>query len=302
MKIIFMGTPDFAVASLQKLVEAGKNVVAVITAMDKPAGRGKKLKASAVKEYAISQDIDVLQPKNLKHPDFIENLRTYQADVQIVVAFRMLPAVVFEMPPLGTINLHGSLLPDYRGAAPINWAVINGEKETGVTTFFIQQQIDTGKIIFQESILVGPDDNVGLVHDKLMSLGAGLVLKTIEALESGEVPQIAQDDSKAIHAAPKIYKDDCKVDWSKNARKVHDFIRGLSPYPSAFTFIGENRIKLFESQITNEMVAANDPFLLTDNKTYLKLACKDYYIEILELQAAGKRKTKTKDFLSGNQL
>lgn len=294
-----MGTPDFAVASLQTLVENGCEVVGVITATDKPAGRGNKLRASAVKEYALSQGLTVLQPPNLKSKKFLKTLEALKADIQVVVAFRMLPAVVFDMPPMGTFNLHASLLPQYRGAAPINWAVINGEKESGVTTFFIEQQIDTGKIIFQEKVPIGEEMSAGDLHDELMKIGAGLVLKTVKALESGDYPQIDQVLAEEMKDAPKIYKETCAIDWEKTTEEVYNQIRGLSPYPAAFTFINEERFKIFKTEKLKHHHNVAVGSFITDHKTFLNVATKDGFLSIKELQMAGKRKMLIEDFLKG---
>lgn len=249
LRIIYMGTPDFAVPSLEILVENGWNVVAVITAPDKPKGRGQKLIPSPVKAAALKHEIPVLQPTNLKSPEFIEELKGYRADVQVVVAFRMLPEVVWNMPPRGTFNLHASLLPDYRGAAPINWAIINGEEETGVTTFFLKHEIDTGSIIYQEKEPILPQDNIGSLYEKLMARGSKLVLKTIEAIDKGDVDTYGQDEAKALHHAPKIFKETCEIDWSKPARSIHNLVRGLSPYPAAWTTLQDKSCKIFATEI-----------------------------------------------------
>ncbi len=294
-----MGTPDFAVRTLEVLVENNCNVVGVITATDKPAGRGNKLKASAVKKYALSKNLKVLQPKNLKSKKFNKELAALGADLQVVVAFRMLPAVVFDMPPKGTINLHASLLPDYRGAAPINWAVINGEKKSGITTFFIEQQIDTGKIIFQEEVDITEEMSAGDLHDVLMEKGAHLVLKTVQAIEAGDYPQVPQKVVEEDKAAPKIYKEDCEINWAQATNKVYDFVRGLSPYPAAYTNLDEYRFKIYKA--TKELAKHNIEAgkYITDNKSYLKVATQDGFLNILELQLAGKRKMEVSDFLRG---
>jgi methionyl-tRNA formyltransferase len=301
MRIVFMGTPDFAVESLRALVEGGKNVVAVITAPDKPAGRGQKIHETAVKKYAVSMGIPVLQPPKLKNPDFLAELASYEADLQVVVAFRMLPEVVWSMPTKGTFNLHGSLLPQYRGAAPINWAIINGEKETGVTTFLIEKEIDTGKIIFSEKIAIDANENAGTIHDKLMVLGGELVLKTANAIEKGEYPQVNQDDSQVLKSAPKIFKEDCEINWNKSAEEIHNFIRGMSPYPTAWTTLVEKTLKVFESEIAESFEINNEKTdgVSSDSKTYLQFKCKDGAINILELQLEGKRRMNVKDFLAG---
>jgi len=300
MKIVFMGTPDFAVASLRLLVESGKEVVAVITAPDKPSGRGLLMNETPVKKYAVSKGIPVLQPEKLKSPDFLEQLRSYQADLQIVVAFRMLPEVVWHMPRLGTFNLHGSLLPQYRGAAPINWAVINGETETGVTTFFLQQEIDTGNVIFAEKTPILPEDNAGTIHDKLMEIGSGLVVKTVEAIAAGNYPQIPQNMSADLKSAPKIFKETCQIDWNLSAESIHNFVRGLSPYPAAWTILNDKTFKIYLTEIGE---IANDTTEIgsfkTDGKTYLDFRSADNWIKIKELQLEGKKRMGIEEFLRG---
>lgn len=300
MKIVFMGTPDFAVESLKALVKSGKEVVAVITAPDKPSGRGLVMNETPVKKYAVSQGIPVLQPEKLKKPEFLEELRSYQADLQIVVAFRMLPEVVWNMPRLGTFNLHGSLLPQYRGAAPINWAVINGETETGVTTFFLQQEIDTGNVIFAEKMPILPEDNAGTIHDKLMEIGANLVVKTAEAIEAGNYPQIPQDMSAELKSAPKIFKETCQINWNLSAEKIHNFVRGLSPYPAAWTLLNGKTCKIYKTEISE--IADDETEIgnfTTDGKTYLDFRCVDKWIKIKELQLEGKKRMGIEEFLRG---
>ena len=300
MKIVFMGTPDFAVASLQKLVENNCEVVAVITAPDKPSGRGLQMSETPVKKYAVSKNIPVLQPEKLKNPAFLEQLRSYQADLQVVVAFRMLPEVVWNMPTIGTFNLHGSLLPQYRGAAPINWAVINGDTETGVTTFFIQQEIDTGNIIFAEKEPILSEDNAGTVHDKLMERGANLVLKTVRAIENGSYPQISQQMGITLKPAPKIFKETCQINWNQPAEKVHNFVRGLSPYPSAWTILAEKTCKIYASEI-GDFAEENSEIgsFKTDGKTFLAFRCADKWLIIKELQLEGKKRMSVEEFLRG---
>lgn len=298
-----MGTPDFAVTSLSKLVENGQNVVAVVTSVDKPSGRGLAMSTSAVKKYAISKNIPVLQPEKLKSPEFLAELASYRADLQIVVAFRMLPEVVWNMPPKGTFNLHGSLLPQYRGAAPINWAIINGEKETGVTTFFLQHEIDTGSIIFQEKLPIGFEENVGDIYEKLMHLGADLVLKTVKAIESGVYPQEPQIQSVELHHAPKIFKETCEIDWNKSALEIYNFVRGLSPYPAAWINFDGKFTKIFKVAIA-EIEIENYPSLLFASDLYLdkkQLIFKtgNGYISILELQQEGKKRMGIEEFLRG---
>lgn len=303
-----MGTPDFAVASLDILVKNNYSIVGVITAADKPAGRGQQLQQSAVKQYALKHNLPILQPEKLKDPQFLKQLADLKADLQIVVAFRMLPEVVWSMPRLGTFNLHGSLLPQYRGAAPINRAVMNGEKETGVSTFFLQQEIDTGKIIFQEKTSVGENESAGEVHDRLMIIGANLVLKTVRAIEKNDYPQM--DQSELIHPAieiknaPKIFKDDCKIDWNKTADVIHNHIRGLSPYPAAFTsFISPTGqhypVKFFRSKKEKTNVFHPLKSIVSESKDQLKIAVTDGYIIVEELQLAGKKKMGIQEFLRG---
>ncbi|QNN40508.1 methionyl-tRNA formyltransferase [Pedobacter roseus] len=302
MKIVFMGTPDFAVASLDALVQANFDVVAVVTAPDKPAGRGQKLNESAVKKYAVEKGIPVLQPEKLKNPEFIEELKSYQADLQVVVAFRMLPVVVWNMPAKGTINLHGSLLPQYRGAAPINHAIINGEKESGVTTFFLKEEIDTGDIIMSDSVAIANDETAGDLHDKLMSVGAQLLVKTLHAIEAGEVTEQPQPQSDDLKHAPKIFKEDCKIDWNNSAQQIHNLIRGLSPYPTAFTALNDKNLKVFKAEIEDKEPGIAAGGFLTDGKTYLKFAAKDGFIKLLDIQYEGKKRMLIEDFLRGMRL
>lgn len=302
MRIIFMGTPDFAVASLDAMVSAGFNIVGVVTAPDKPAGRGLQLQQSAVKQFAVSHGLTVLQPEKLKHPDFITQLQALKADVQIVVAFRMLPEVVWNMPPMGTINLHGSLLPQYRGAAPINWAVINGEKETGVTTFKLKHEIDTGNILLQDRFSIGPDETAGEVHDRMKIIGANLLVKTIQQLEQGSLKEQAQDEiigSTSIKHAPKIFTETCKIDWHKSVTEIHNLIRGLSPYPGALTSLDGKVLKIFGSKKIAQPVQDIPGTMQTDGKTYLRFSCADGYIDVLNLQLEGKKRMNTTDFLRG---
>jgi methionyl-tRNA formyltransferase len=321
-RIIFMGTPEFAVASLDALVKAGYNVVGVITAPDKPAGRGMKLTESAVKKYATEHDLFVLQPEKLKNPTFLKELIALRADLQIVVAFRMLPEAVWKMPTMGTVNVHGSLLPQYRGAAPINWAVINGEQETGVTTFKLKHEIDTGDILLQESFPIGEDETAGEVHDRMKEIGAQLLVRTVEGLVNGtleEKPQsefesgkwkvesgnTAPDSSLITHHsslrhAPKLFTDTCKIDFTKTVDEVHNLIRGLSPFPGAFTMFNEKMMKIYRSK---KEITTNPPqqtgVVETDGKTFLKFACSNGYIHVLELQLEGKKKMLVEDFLRG---
>lgn len=299
MRIIFMGTPDFAVPSLKILLKNDFEVVAVITATDKMGGRGKnKLIQSAVKQFAVENELKVLQPKNLKAPEFVEELRSLKADLQVVVAFRMLPEAVWNMPPLGTINLHGSLLPKYRGAAPINWAVINGEKETGVTTFLLQHEIDTGDLLLQKSIPIGENETAGEVYNRLMEIGAGVLFNTVKLLESGEYTPQAQDTTQATKA-PKIFHDTCEIDFSRNTEAIHNLIRGLSPYPTAWTILDEKKLKVFKTQkeiCAHEYAAGT---FVTDNKSFLKVSTLDGFVHLLELQLAGKKRMEVKPFLNG---
>jgi methionyl-tRNA formyltransferase len=310
LRIVFMGTPHFAVPSLDILVQNNYNVVGVITAPDKPAGRGQQLHQSTVKKYAVENGLRILQPEKLKNPEFIAELKSLDANLFIVVAFRMLPEIVWQMPEYGTFNLHASLLPQYRGAAPINWAVINGERETGVTTFFLQHEIDTGNIILQEKIKIEDEDNAGTVHDKLMNVGSGLVLKTVQAIEEDNViesPQSTVDRPQLKHA-PKIYKETCLIDWHTSALKIHNLIRGLSPYPSAFTHLDGKVLKIFAARISpiNSREAVDSGLLSmdlsTDNKTYFSIKCFDAWLDILELQLEGKKRMKVDEFLRGHKF
>lgn len=311
LRIIFMGTPEFAVASLDILIKNKYNIVAVITVPDKPAGRGQQLQQSAVKKYALENGLPLLQPEKLKAESFLEQLRALQADLQIVVAFRMLPEAVWSMPRLGTFNLHGSLLPQYRGAAPINRAVMNGEKETGVTTFFLQQEIDTGKIIFRERTPVGENETAGDVHDRLMHIGAALVLKTVQAIENNDYPQVEQSEyiargEKEQHA-PKIFREDCRIDWQQPAAAVHNMIRGLSPYPAAFTELlpaggTPHILKIYKTEKEPASHALGAGSVLSDSRTFIKIAVKDGFIIIRELQLAGKKRMTAAEFLRGFPL
>ena len=317
LRIVFLGTPDFAVASLDALVQAGCNIVGVVTAPDKPAGRGMKLTESAVKKYALSKGLNVLQPEKLKNPIFLEELKALRADVQVVVAFRMLPVVVWDMPPMGTINVHGSLLPQYRGAAPINWAVINGEKVTGVTTFKLQHAIDTGDILLQTPIPIGENETAGELHDRMMLIGAETLVKTIKGLLDGSVVAKSQEVSYQLSVnsnqsqetspiqlkhAPKIFTESCQIDWNESATNIHNKIRGLSPYPAAFAFINEKKLKIFActKEIVNHKIYTG--FADTDYKSYLKFACKDGYIYVTDLQLEGKKRMPVEEFLRGFRL
>lgn len=302
LNIIFMGTPEFAVESLRILVENGKHIVAVITAPDKPQGRGRKLAASAVKEYAISAGLPVLQPSNLKSPEFLDILSSYKADLQVVVAFRMLPEAVWNMPRLGTFNLHASLLPQYRGAAPIHWAIIHGEKKTGVTTFFLQHEIDTGKIIFQEEEEIKPDDTVGDLYERLMQKGARLVLKTVAAVENGSYPQEVQKEDRELIPAPKIFRETCEINWHQKVSKVHDFVRGLSPFPGAWTKIGEATVKILKAHPSKKTASPGVGEWKSDQETFLHFGTEDGVLVIDELQWEGKKRMKIIDFFRGNTL
>jgi len=303
-RIAFMGTPDFAVASLKALVENGYNIVAVITAPDKPAGRGMQLKASAVKEYALSQQLPLLQPDKLKNPDFLESLKALQIDLQIVVAFRMLPEIVWNMPPMGTVNVHASLLPQYRGAAPINWAIINGETETGVTTFRLKHEIDTGNILLQEKVAILPEDNIGTLYGKLMEKGAALLLKTVDGLINNTISEMPQPESSVeLKHAPKIFKEDCQIYWKKkDVESIHNLIRGLSPFPAAFTFLADKQLKIFGSRFEKAITNAEAGTYDSDGKTYLRFAGTDGWLYALDLQYEGKKRMKVEDFLRGFRL
>lgn len=309
LRIVYMGTPDFAVESLRALVEGGYNIVGVITMPDKPMGRhGSVLQASPVKQYAVSQGLPVLQPEKLKDEAFLAELRALQADLQIVVAFRMLPEVVWNMPRLGTFNLHASLLPQYRGAAPINWSVINGDTETGVTTFFLTHEIDTGKIIRQKRLPIADTDDVGTVHDALMTMGAGLVLETVDLILEGDVDAIPQEafykDISELRPAPKIFKDTCRIDWQQPVKKIYDFIRGLSPYPAAWTEIVSpegvrTALKIYQTEKRLETHQLPVGTICTDKKTYIDIAVEDGYLRLLAIQLAGKKRLPVSDFLNG---
>ena len=311
LRIVYMGTPNFAVESLRAVVEGGYNVVGVITMPDKPVGRhGSVLQASPVKEYALSQNLPVLQPEKLKDETFLDELRALKADLQIVVAFRMLPEVVWDMPRFGTFNLHASLLPQYRGAAPINWAVINGDTETGVTTFFLTHEIDTGKIIRQKHLPIADTDNVGTVHDALMAIGAGLVTETVDLLLAGKVDAIPQEefikDVIELRPAPKIFKDTCRIDWNQPSKRIYDFIRGLSPYPAAWTELvasdgSRQALKVYQAEKRPASHNQAIGVILTDAKSYIDIAVEDGYIRLLDLQLAGKKRMGVKDFLNGNR-
>ena len=333
LRIVFMGTPEFAVASLDALVKAGYNIVVVVTAPDKPSGRGMKMNVGAVKKYAVEHNLKVLQPEKLKNPEFLERLKLLNADLQIVVAFRMLPEAVWNMPRMGSVNLHGSLLPQYRGAAPINWAVINGEKETGVTTFKLKNEIDTGDILLQESFPIGENETAGEVHDKMKEIGAQVLLKTVQGLADGslkEKPQLSIVKSEIpkelsefepslspltthpspLKHAPKIFTETCKIDFTKTTEVVHNLIRGLSPFPGAFTTLDGKMLKIYSSEKESSLSGQTETPAVagqtvrpgeykTDGKTFLKFACTNGYIHVKELQLEGKKKMSTEDFLRG---
>jgi methionyl-tRNA formyltransferase len=316
LRIVFMGTPEFAVASLDALVKAGYTIAGVVTAPDKPAGRGMQLQQSAVKKYAVDHNLKVLQPEKLKNPEFLAGLKSLQADLQIVVAFRMLPEVVWSMPPKGTINLHGSLLPQYRGAAPINWAVINGEKETGVTTFKLKHEIDTGDILLQESFPIGENETAGEVHDKMKEIGAQVLVKTVKGLVDGSLKENPQSsvvnpessgtdsrltthDSQTLKHAPKIHTDTCRINWSQPVEQVFNLVRGLSPYPAAFIIMNEKMLKIYKAKKEATVPTHQEGEYETDGKTFLKFSCTNGYLHLLEIQLEGKKKMSVEEFLRG---
>lgn len=311
LRIVFMGTPDFAVESLRILVEGGYNVVGVITMPDKPSGRGHKLQHSAVKKYALEQNLPLLQPEKLKDEQFLTNLRQWNADLQIVVAFRMLPEIVWNMPHLGTFNLHASLLPQYRGAAPINWAIMNGDKETGATTFFLTHEIDTGRIILQKKICINEDDNAGKIHDELMVMGAQLVKETVDMIINGEVESIDQAqfviDASILKPAPKIFKETCRINWNNSAESIYNHIRGLSPYPTAWTelYSTTNKdalsIKIYSANFIHTDVQLQSPIgsIITDGKSYLHVVCPDGLLVVENIQFPGKRSMAIEELLRG---
>lgn len=302
LRIIFMGSPEFAVPSLDVLAEHKFNVVAVVTAPDKPRGRGQKITCSPVKECALRHNIPVLQPPNLKSPAFIEELKNYNANLHVVVAFRMLPEVVWAMPKFGTFNLHASLLPQYRGAAPINWAIINGEKETGVTTFFLKHEIDTGSILFQEKEPIYDTDDAGSLYERLKTKGAALVLKTVLAIQSGNYPVTPQDETIPVKHAPKIFRETCRINWNQPTGNVLNFIRGLSPYPGAWTIFNNNVYKINKAVPAASGALLQPGMWLTDNKTYLSCATATGYLNITELQPEGKKRMTIHEFFRGNKL
>ena len=309
LKIVYMGTPDFAVEPLRCLVEGGYNVVGVITMPDKPAGRGHKIQYSPVKQYALEHNLPLLQPEKLKDEAFIEALRAWKADLQIVVAFRMLPEVVWAMPPLGTFNLHASLLPQYRGAAPINWAVINGDTETGITTFFLKHEIDTGEVIQQVRIPIADTDDVGIVHDKLMVLGGKLVVETVDAILAGTVHSVPQETliTEELRPAPKIFKDTCRIRWDQPVKRVYDFVRGLSPYPAAWTELRKpdgsvETLKIFQVAKIEQAHQLPIGTIRTDGKTYLRVAVLGGFIDVLSLQLPGKKRLPVAELLRGYHI
>jgi methionyl-tRNA formyltransferase len=303
LRIVFMGTPEFAVASLNALLQAGCNIVGVITAPDRPAGRGLKLTQSAVKKYAEEKGLHTLQPEKLKNPQFLEELHLLQADLQIVVAFRMLPELVWNMPPMGTINLHGSLLPQYRGAAPINWAIINGEKQTGVTTFKLQHQIDTGDILLQKPIDISENETAGELHDEMKEVGAALLVKTVAGLSNGSIQEQPQQlaDGEVKHAS-KIFTETCKIDWNKPSSEIHNLVRGLSPFPGAIAQLNNKILKIYCSKVEINSSPGQPGSVHTDHKSYLKFATSDGYIHVLDLQLEGKKRMMVEDFLRGYKL
>ncbi|MEM7372195.1 MAG: methionyl-tRNA formyltransferase [Bacteroidota bacterium] len=301
MRIVFMGTPEFAIPSLDILRKAGYDIVGVVTAPDRPSGRGQKLRPSAIKSYAVEHQIPVLQPVKLRDPEFLSALKALQPDLAVVVAFRMLPKLVWRIPGIGTLNLHAALLPDYRGAAPINWVLINGESQTGVSTFMIDEKIDTGGILLQQTVEIPDNWTAGDLHDCLMQEGARLVLKTVEGLETQTIQPVAQDHSQFFHPAPKIYKEDCKINWNRPAGELYHFIRGLSPYPTAWTHLNGNMFKLFRASRLLDRVGDASPgqISITNSPVQFRVACKDYWLSIEEVQLAGKKRMTTVDFLRG---
>jgi methionyl-tRNA formyltransferase len=303
LRIIFMGTPEFAVASLEALLTSGANVVGVVTAPDKPAGRGMQLQQSAVKKYALNKHLHILQPEKLKDPLYIEEIKRLHADLQVVVAFRMLPEMVWSMPPLGTVNVHGSLLPQYRGAAPINWAIINGESYTGITTFKLKHEIDTGNILMAEKIEIGPDENAGELHDRMKIKGAALLVKTLKNISEQKLHETPQEQMASpaimIRHAPKIFTSTCLIDWTNPLDQIFNLIRGLSPHPGAFTYLDEKKVKIFKAEKIYSSPEHEPGKYDTDAKTYLHFACRDGYIKVSELQIEGKKKLQIKEFLKG---
>jgi methionyl-tRNA formyltransferase len=312
LRIVFMGTPEFAVESLRALVEGGYQVAGVVTMPDKPVGKHHSvLQASPVKEYALSQHLPVLQPEKLKDPEFLEQLSVWKADLQIVVAFRMLPEVVWNMPPLGTFNLHASLLPQYRGAAPINWAIINGEKETGITTFFLTHEIDTGNVIYRERIPIEETDNAGTLHDRLMHLGAQWVVRTVDAVAGNTIHAVKQEqlsgDGQALKPAPKIFRETCRIDWNRSVEEIYNFIRGLSPYPAAWTELTTGKgeilnLKIVESEKIIRSHELPVGIIVTDGKKYLDVSAQDGFVRLRNIRPAGKKQMMVEEFLRGFSL
>jgi methionyl-tRNA formyltransferase len=301
MRIVFLGTPDFSVPSLDAIIKAGHEVAAVVTMPDKPAGRGMQMQESAVKKYAVANNIKVLQPVKLKDPAFITELQSLNADLQVVIAFRMLPQIVWQMPKYGTLNLHASLLPSYRGAAPINWAIINGETKTGVSTFFLKHEIDTGNVLLKSEVDITPTMNAGELHDLLMNLGAQTIVESLQLIEEGNTQGTPQGDDNG-KIAPKIFKEHCLINWDTEAHKIYNLIRGLSPYPTAFTLFENKILKVYEAK--TEIVSHTEPIgkWISDNKTFLKVACKNGFIHLLTIQLEGKKKMNVTDFLRGNKI
>jgi methionyl-tRNA formyltransferase len=301
LRIIFFGTPDFAVASLDALVTAGANIIAVVTAPDKPAGRGMQLQASAIKQYAIAKGLPVLQPEKMKSPSFLEELKDLNADLQVVVAFRMMPEVVWNMPPMCTINVHGSLLPQYRGAAPINWAIINGETGTGVTTFKLKHEIDTGDILLQQKVPILPEDNAGTLHNKLMKAGADLLVTTVKGIADGTLREISQRDVAVneLKHAPKLFNEHLLINWDKPVSEIHNFIRGLSPYPAAYTLLNGKQLKIYTSHFQQDTLSVASGTHDTDHATFLRFAGADGWLYVDELQLEGKKRMNVVDFLRG---
>ncbi len=306
MKIVFMGTPQFAVPSLEEVLQSGSNIVGVVTAPDKPAGRGQKLSESPVKKFAVANGLKVLQPSNLKDPQFLEELKALHADLQVVVAFRMLPEEVWNMPSRGTINLHASLLPQYRGAAPINWVLINGEKESGVTTFFLKHEIDTGNILFTEKVTLTGHETAGELHDRLMNKGPLLLVKTVKAIESGRYNQLPQSgflsDEVELKTAPKLSKKDCLIDWNQTSEAIYNRIRGLSPLPGAYTMLNDKNFRIFRAETQPSTPGIQPGGFLTDNKTYLKFAAQDGFVLVTDVQMEGKKRMGIEEFLRGMKL
>jgi len=301
LRIVFFGTPDFAVGCLAGLVDAGADIVAVVTMPDKPAGRGRQVQTSAVKQYAEAKGLPLLQPEKMKSPDFLEALKALEADLQVVVAFRMMPEVVWNMPPMGTINVHGSLLPQYRGAAPINWAIINGETETGVTTFKLKHEIDTGDILLQERVAILPDDNAGSMHDKLMAAGATILVTTVKGLADNSLQEVPQADISAggLKHAPKIFKEHLAIDWNRPIAEIGNFIRGVSPYPAAYTSLGDKQLKIFKAHVVPETHGKSAGTHETDGSGYLRFAAADGWVYADELQLEGKKRMGISEFLRG---